>query len=537
MLRLFITTVLLVAGSALMGQEMSSRDTLVSDFKTLVKFLEDTHPDPYSGFGGKVFFHQKAFDVEQELLVKKHTHNEFSQLAQEFLAPLEDGHTYLLREQSKAEGAQLYIPVFMRVIPNGLIIDGVPDTLQRFLGSRLKTVDGVLLEKLLEKVAQHTPCENLYGGYKAVALNFSAIDFLRRLLPEMGATVTLGVEMPVGGTEQFTVSVVDRETWNRAKLKMNPSWEEIEGMNNLTYRFLDEEQKIMYYRLRSVAARESFLFMQQNGWDGFTNQVKSFYQRTLKKEMPEDMDEAIAGIPTMAEQFGRMLTEMKKQQSKYLIIDLCANGGGFTPITLPTLYQLYGDRYLQTDMDVRFYRLLSPLYMQKMNTTLEKFNEQNGTLLGFGDYVFENESSESKSPEALRKEFVEQAMGNAAEYIDTLNGQPIYSPEKVFVIINEGTFSAAFHYAFYLWKMGATVVGVPSSQAPNTFMEQTSFELPLTGMKGSISNSAQYFLPPTDPRAKTFYPDIILKYEDYKRYNFDWNAELRYLMDTLENEK
>lgn len=42
------------------------------------------------------------------------------------------------------------------------------------------------------------------------------------------------------------------------------------------------------------------------------------------------------------------------------------------------------------------------------------------------------------------------------------------TPERVYVPTDAGTYSAAFHYAFYLWKMGATIVGVPSSQALNT---------------------------------------------------------------------
>ena len=42
------------------------------------------------------------------------------------------------------------------------------------------------------------------------------------------------------------------------------------------------------------------------------------------------------------------------------------------------------------------------------------------------------------------------------------------TPERVYVLTDAGTYSAAFHYAFYLWKMGATIVGVPSSQALNT---------------------------------------------------------------------
>ena len=117
------------------------------------------------------------------------------------------------------------------------------------------------------------------------------------------------------------------------------------------------------------------------------------------------------------------------------------------------------------------------------------------------------------------------------------HGKPVYTPEHVYVLTDPGTFSAAFHYAFFLSKMGATIVGVTSQQATNTYMEQTPFELPRTGLKGSISNTLQMFLPADDPRAKDFYPDLMPTYEDYKHYNFDWNTIPMYLLDYIEKQK
>ena len=116
-------------------------------------------------------------------------------------------------------------------------------------------------------------------------------------------------------------------------------------------------------------------------------------------------------------------------------------------------------------------------------------------------------------------------------------GKPVYTPEHIYVLTDPGTFSAAFHYAFFLSKMGATVVGVPCMQAPNTYMEVTQFELPRTKLNGSFSNALQLFLPIDDPRAKDFYPDLMPTYEDFKRYNFDDNAIPMYLMDYIKNQK
>ena len=101
------------------------------------------------------------------------------------------------------------------------------------------------------------------------------------------------------------------------------------------------------------------------------------------------------------------------------------------------------------------------------------------------------------------------------------------------MLADADTYSAAFHYMFYLWKMGAKIVGVPSSQAPNTYMEVTQFTLPRTRLEGSISNSMQLFLSTDDPCAKQLIPDILLTYDDYKRYNFVSQAEVLYLLDYI----
>ena len=65
-------------------------------------------------------------------------------------------------------------------------------------------------------------------------------------------------------------------------------------------------------------------------------------------------------------------------------------------------------------------------------------------------------------------------------------------------------------------------------------MEITPFTLPHTKLNGSISNSLQLYLPMDDPRAKQLRPDWTLAYDDYKRYGFDEQAEVLYLLDKIE---
>ena len=522
-----------VAGMAI-AQEVISRDTLIADFRQFVSYLEETHPDPYSAFGGKVFFHKRAGEMQKELREKDWNLMDFSLFLRRFIAPLGDGHTGVKTLRQENRKIPLYLPLTVKVIPDGLILAAVPRAQAGYRGSKLLGVDGVAVSELADQAAELVAAENLYGKYENFARGFPDLHFLRRLIPG-GDTVVLDLLTPRMERLKWTLKAVRQEEWKKSEKVSSPLWDKTAGMGNMDWRFLDEEKQTMIFRLHSVMAREAYAFMKEAGWDGWQRQVENYYKTILRTTQPEKPEEAIAGIPMLAQEFRKMLEVMKKENSPNLIIDLRGNGGGFTPITLPTIYQMYGDRYLQTDMGVAFYRLISPLYLRKINQTLADFNRNQGTDLTLGEYRGEEEK-EKNTPSGKREGFLRQCIGGGEKYIRDLEGKPVYTPRKVFVVTDTRTFSAAFHYAFYLWKMGALVVGVPSSQAPNTFMETTPFRLPRTGIEGSISNSAQYFLPPADLRAKIFYPDWIPDYKDYVRYDFSTDTEIRYLVDRLKKE-
>lgn len=67
MKRIYLSLLLCLAYLLASAQEPLNGDSLASDFRYLVKELAATHPDPYSGFGGKVFFYEQAFHLENEL--------------------------------------------------------------------------------------------------------------------------------------------------------------------------------------------------------------------------------------------------------------------------------------------------------------------------------------------------------------------------------------------------------------------------------------------------------------------------------------
>ena len=191
-------------------------------------------------------------------------------------------------------------------------------------------------------------------------------------------------------------------------------------------------------------------------------------------------------------------------------------------IMYAALYELFGERFLKTDMGIRSSTKVSEALLKKRGgITLEQFNQMCGTSLKMGE-CYEGLSTISS---------FDMFMCADKGILEAQHGQPIYTPKEIYVVTDERTFSAAFHFAYMMHKMGATIVGVSSGQAPNTFMEVTPFNLPNSGLECSVSNSLQRCFPDNDPRAKVFTPDIQLTYDDYHKYNFSKDAELLYLIE------
>lgn len=516
-----------------------ANDSIVADFRYFIHLLETTHPDPYSSYGGKVFFHRAASEIVRSLKDDNvTTKEELSWRIQEFLAPLRDGHTQIFNPELLESPTR--VPIRLKAVSDALIVCQLPKEHQHLIGSRLISIENIQAIDLCERMMKIYPAENDIGKLANICWHGHQPVVLRRIIPHLRQdTITYHLLTPEGSQVRLPLPIIPVEQWEEWKNeKVTASASSLAGdtifpKENLGYSFSDKQKNIMYFRSTSIMARDNFNYMYQNGME-VHDDLKYCYDEVYHKPMPSNTRMAIDSLPSFSEEFEKMLLQMKHNNSENLIIDLRGNSGGWTPITLPTLYQLWGDGYLQKNFQDYNYRLLSPLYMQKINMTIEEFNAQYDTDYELGDYIF-NESEEKTQAvtEETRASFINNSMSCIQDHLAKQNGRPVYTPKHVYVLADAETFSAGFHYMFYLWKMGAKIVGVPSSQAPNTFMEVTSFMLPRTKLKGAISNSIQQFLPVEDPCSKQLTPDIQLNYDDYKRYHFDSQAEVLYLLDYI----
>ena len=510
-----------------------SNDSIVADFRYFLHQLETTHPDPYTNYGGKAFFHRAASETYWGLKDDSvTTREELCWRIRAFLAPLSDGHTQI--HFPETQGSFSLVPIRIKAVGDGLFIRRLPDEHQQLIGSRLVGIENVQTKDLCEEMMKIYPAENEIGKMANICGHGHQPVVLGRIIPGLRQdTISYHLMTPEGNFVRLPLALIPVKQWKEWNREVTSPMDNRFPTENLTYTFADKQKNTMYFRSTSIMARDNIEYMYQAGMN-YYDDLKYCYDKVYHRPMPSDTLKAIASLPSFSEEFEKMLQLMKRNKSENLIIDLRGNGGGWTPITYPTLYQLWGDGYLQKNFQNHLYRLLSPLYMQKLNMTLEQFNARYHTNYEFGDYTFfESDEKTQAVTDETRTRFVSNSMSCIQDKLAKQNGQPVYTPKHIYVLADADTYSAAFHYMFYLWKMGAKIVGVPSSQAPNTFMEVTPFTLPRTNLEGSISNSLQLFLPADDPCAKQLTPDILLTYDDYKRYNFDNQAEVLFLLDYI----
>lgn len=147
----------------------------------------------------------------------------------------------------------------------------------------------------------------------------------------------------------------------------------------------------------------------------------------------------------------------------------------------------------------------SQLYLDRYHSSVEQERKKDPAF-ELGDYRFSHDAPLTAEAKRKAKFAGWREKGFSwMKSLDALDGKRLYTPKKIVVLCDPGTFSAAFQMTFYLHELGAKLVGVPTAQSPNAFMEGTDFVLPESGIRGYISNGVQMFIP-DEPKASVLHP-------------------------------
>lgn len=521
------------------AQDFSARLTCAQanqDLKTLIEFLEATHPDPYINMGGKIAFKRKVQEVAGAIPLEGLTVRELRDRLVPFLAGLQDGHTNLFSMDTWRD-PEPCLPVWFGVASDGVFVasSGL-EGLKSVKGWRVVGVNGIPLDAIIAKRALDYAQENVYAGYRGCATSLRCLKPMNRVAgpTDAGGSIAYDLESPDGRRETILVPWSARSRPQPKDLIAPPvRWPALKRSGDMFWYQIFNRPRAAYFRVSAIMGREAYEFDYRFNPENARRMVASYYQRQ-KRESPADFKEALQGIPSFFDITQELLERMKASHVPSLLIDLRGNSGGWTPTVFPILHAMYGDAFYAKPLPGEWVYVESRLALAKNGQTPEGRRKADP---GFelGQYVFPK-GQQPASAAARRKERVDEYLRAGYSFsakLAALGGEPVYTPARVVVLCDAGTFSAAFHFMVYLRAMGARVVGVPSGQSPNAFMQQTPFTLPHSRLRGSISSSAQIFLP-EDPRARVLGVDFPVTIDVFRRYGLDEETTLRYALDLID---
>ncbi len=525
---------LLCLASLLAGQDRLSRDEALEDVRYLITALEETHPDPYSAFGGRVGFKVRAQALLESVPEGGMTPAELYDLLRPLFGDLRDGHTYISSPPALGPVPESrYLPVRFGLATDAVYIKSALPPYDDLIGYRLRGVQGETLERAAALAGTVRPAENEFGARRWLLSYLRSDRLARRVFPDVGDGLEVELEGPGGArVERRLRFSLDRAAYFDASWGVE-RWEVIGEDEGPFFWHYISDSNIAYLRLSSIEGREAFEELRAVGRQDLGEQVARYYQRHVAGSMPEAMDEALNGVPCFSRAVGEMLTSMRERGSEHLILDLRGNGGGWSSLVTPFLLLTYGDRYFDYDYPVTFATRISPAYLALSGQTLAELNAELGSEYEIGDYHVQEETSlaAAMSREEYAKEL--EAFGcGFAETFRGLDGRALYTP-TVLALVDAATFSAAYHFMYRLWHLGAKIVGVPSSQAGNAFVDVTPYRLPNSGLSGSIARTAQILFPDDEERGRTLLPDFPMMLSDFEAYDFDEHAEVRYAIDLI----
>lgn len=518
---------------------MLTHEQAKQDLEFLARAVEQTHPDPYTAFGGADEFRAAAQHLVSNIPSHGMSEGELYLLVRTFLSRLEDLHTGIRAPASaKESGEEAHLPLWFTVAQDEIFVSHVSADHDALLGARLRSIDRVTVEELTAAAATVWPSENEFGARRWLSRMIRRRSEARKLLPDAGAQLEF-VFLDVNGNEFSTmIATVDEAVLQTAPQRPDASRLSVDTQREIWSGFLGDDRKIGYLWVPHMMSREAFQIMRARNVSDLEERLSRKYDRSLRRDRPANLDEAIAGIPSLAETLAMLLTEMRDSGSTHLIIDLRENGGGWSALVSPVLYLLYGDSYFAAEFPVTWTYRVSQFYLDKFSMTLEEFNEGLDQPVGIGELYVRPDRRPSGGP-ARRADYLdglrEDGLG-FVESLEPLDGVPIHS-STVVVLTSTKTGSSAFHLLYYLWRMGATVVGTTPAQAANAFMDATPLTLPNSELQVTVSHSALIMFPEDAERGKSFTPDHPMLWSDFDRFGYDRNAEVLKAMELIQSGK
>jgi hypothetical protein len=495
-----------------------SREQLIADARQLADILESAHPDPYINGGGRIAFHRRLHRVLNAIPDEGMTRDEFYRLLRPFIAGVGDAHTNLTGGYEVDRRRPGGVPLRLAVVEESLVVSGVAQRAhQDLLGARLVSVAGVSLAGLVERQRQLRGIDNQYHGLHELAeQSLWYGPYMQDLIPEWQDTSRVRVELKRPSGSIAAIELAQPAT--------PPSWITPKSRVQLP---VPGDSGFLYAFLKAPASQKEIAYVR------FTHMVG--YRET--REGRDPILTKLTRPPSATGTFRSMVNEMKKRGTETLILDVRGNHGGDSLIVDILIYFLYGKETLLKMQgfgtgESGVFRYSRLYFADRPSQSLKAINADRVVPLVEGDYEFSWSYVEG-APIAKRSKPPEEPPGFQylrasttfrPEFESGIYGG-YYHPQKVFVLCDAGTASAGFSVVVGFHRLGAILVGTPSSQAPNSFGAAPIWKLNHTGIEGTVPMIAATHFPDNPEKAHVLPVDVPLTYERLVSFGFDPNAE------------
>jgi len=515
-----------------------SKDSLIEDTRQLVKILEESHPEPYLNFGGKIAFNrdfQRILLSIPEIGMKS---DEFYKLLMPFVAKVADMHTGLISPVEATQNGP-GIPLKFKIVEQNLIVTGVPsEKYKGLLGSQLVSVGGLGIDELLFRQTQLRGVETKYGELAFLSISLKSSKGIKNLIPDWDFSDKIQIELRLVSGKTAEVSIkrtpLDSETQLTFPTKqLKPST----AKSDVVYDFLDDEKENALLVISNMERyREASEGWFAHGMEGAAEYTGIAYQHFNNAEPPSDIEKLLKGIPSATETFTSLIRDIKKNKTKNLIVDLRHNTGGNSVMKEMLIYFLFGKEGLK-NMNQGFQIIkYSDLYFNSYSSdSLTLINSERELKLVNNDYDFSQEKMFRENTSDFQQ--VEESLQLSPTFRNVYKTNKYDSPavklENILVLCDPFTTSSGFNMLTALAEKGAKVLGTASAQPSNNFGDVLFFQLNNSGLKGYVSFKQNVTFPDDPKKGKCLMPDYPLTYQKFESLGFDPDAEIRYALEVL----
>lgn len=523
-----------------------SKHDLQEDIYQLARLLVESHPDPFSGSGGPIAFHRQVQRILTNIPDSGLDTQQFLRLLRPLVASIQDGHTRIdlpLPSQSVVGQAQPWLE--WDAVEGQLYISTVyREEDRQFLGARLRALEDSSFEEAIGCIRQLRGCDNEYHALLSLSSAFADPGLLRDLLAqdELPRTIHLTVQMPEGTLQDIAIPLHDEAPGQAIKPASALALPEMNAAQ-LGWGFLDSNHETAYVRVASLLHyREAFEYSHASGYkDHVAYHLDPVVSQISPDTLSGSIEDKINVVPSATDLLRELFTAMREAHSPYLLVDLRSCPGGNSLFATILEYFMYGMEAMIESDDGYQVKRYSPLYFANYQAASRAELRE---ALHNGGYDFTEEIAWERRQQAeLTDEQRKSAYHILLQYITKMptfakifeagTWEKAWTPQIVVVLTSAGTYSAGFDTAFMLLRHGAHVIGVPSAQAGNCFIDSLSYRLDHSGLEGFISHKWSRYFPNDPERGKLLRPDIELTYNYLVAQQFDPNATVKLALEHL----